>query len=80
MCTPDYRDPETSYDFISLGMFKLAEYSGIPLYFVDYVIDESGILRGFIKGPIENKAAESAAEDFLSFCRSVSGRDLSLTH
>jgi hypothetical protein len=81
ICTPDYHDPETgSFYFISLGMFKLAEYSGIPLYFVDYVIDESGILRGFIKGPIENKPAQSAAEDFVSFCRSVSGRDLSLTH
>lgn len=79
ICTPDYPNSETgTFDFISLGMFKLAEYSQIPLYFVDYLMDERGILRGFIKGPIENKAAESVAEDFLSFCRSISGRDLLL--
>jgi hypothetical protein len=80
ICAPDCRFSETgSFDFLGLAMFKLAEYSRVPLYFVDYLIDQSGILHGFIKGPIENKAAESAAEDFLSFCRSVSSRDLSLT-
>jgi hypothetical protein len=78
ICAPDYRSETGNYDCLSLGMFKLAEYSRVPLYFVDYLIDESGILHGFIKGPIENKAAESVAEDFLSFCRSVSGRDLSI--
>jgi hypothetical protein len=80
ICAPSYRSETGNYDLLSLGMFKLAEYSRVPLYFVDYLIDESGILHGFIKGPIENKAAESVAEDFLSFCRSVSGRDLSIIH
>ena len=82
ICAPDYRNSETgSCDFVSLAMFKLAEYSGVPLYFVDYVIDERGILHGFIKGPVENKAgSESVAEDFLSFCKSISGRDLTITH
>jgi hypothetical protein len=81
ICAPDWDQLETgSCDFVSLAMFKLAEHSRVPLYFVDYFIDESAILHGFIKGPVENKAAENAAEDFLSFCRSVSGRDLSMAH
>jgi hypothetical protein len=81
ICAPDDFVSETGrYDSLSLAMFKLAEYSRVPLYFVDYLIDDSGILHGFIKGPIENRAAESAAEDFLSFCKSVSGRNLSIIH
>jgi hypothetical protein len=81
ICAPDDFVSETGrFDSLSLAMFKLAEYSLVPLYFVDYLIDDSGILHGFIKGPIENRAAESAAEDFLSFCKSVSGRDLSIIH
>jgi hypothetical protein len=81
ICAPDYVNPDTgNCDILSLAMFKLAEYTEVPLYFVDYLIDESAILRRFIKGPVENKAAANAAEDFLNFCRSVSGRDLSLTH
>jgi hypothetical protein len=82
ICAPDYINPVTgNCDILSLGMFKLAEYTEVPLYFVDYLIDESGVLRGFIKGPIDNKdGSESVAEDFLNFTRSISGRHLSIIH
>jgi hypothetical protein len=66
-------------DYLGLGMFKLSEYTGAPIYFVDYALDKTGSLRGFIKGPIEVKAgAEKAAEDFLEFCGAISGRQLTI--
>lgn len=82
ICAPDYVNPETgNCDFLSLAMFKLAQYTGVPLYFVDYLIQENGLMHGFIRGPIEAKAdVDSAAQDFISFCKSISGRHLSKIH
>jgi len=77
ICAPDALNPTTqNCDQLYLGMFKLSEYTGAPIYFVDYALDRTCSLRGFIKGPIEVKAgaAEKAAEDFLEFCGAISGR------
>jgi hypothetical protein len=78
--SPDVINPRTgNCDYLSLGMFKLSEYTGAPLYFFDYALDKTGSLRGFIKGPVEAKAgAEKAAEDFLEFCGAISGRQLTI--
>jgi hypothetical protein len=80
ICAPDFVDLKTGRcDFISAAIFRLAEYAAIPIYFVDYAIDEAGLLRGVIGRPIAIPAsAERVAEEFSRFCDSVSGRRLSV--
>lgn len=79
LCAPDSEDPVTGRcDFLNLPLFKLAQYTRIALYFVDYALDEKANLRGFIKGPIRVGAngAEAAAQAFIDFCASSTGRRL----
>jgi hypothetical protein len=76
ICAPDAVDPQTGrFDLLSLGMFQLAQYTNVPLYFVDFFVDDDCILRGFINGPIDYSAGPvKAAEEFISFCQRISGR------
>ena len=76
ICAPDVINPKTGRcDFLSLGMFYFAKYANLPVYFFDFYMDEDCMLRGFIHGPIDNALGPTkAAEDFIRFCRSVSGR------
>jgi hypothetical protein len=79
-CTPDAVNQESGrYDLLSLGMFQLARHANVPLYFVDFCMDDDCILRGFIRGPIDySDGPLKAAEDFRSFCQSISGRVLTI--
>jgi hypothetical protein len=64
---------------LSLAMFQFAARVKVPLYFFDFSMDEDCTLRGFIKGPIDCGAGVvKAAEDFIGFCQSVSGRTLTI--
>ena len=80
ICVPDVVNPKTGrHNLLSIGMFQLARYANVPLYFFDFCIDDDGILRGFIKGPIDYGAGPvRAAEEFISFCQSISGRTLTI--
>lgn len=76
ICAPDVINPNTGRcDLVSLGMFYFAKYANLPVYFFDFCVDEDCALRGFIRGPIETDVDPlKAAEAFIRFCRSVSGR------
>jgi hypothetical protein len=81
ICAPDSVDLKTGRcDFLNLPMFTLAQYTGVPVYFVDYVTDERARLHGFIKGPVVIGAGEveAAAQAFIDFCKSASGRRLTV--
>ena len=80
ICAPDAPNPKTGqYDLLSIGMFHFARHINLPLYFFDFYMDEDCVLRGFIKGPIDfGLGAVKAAEDFIRFCQSISGRNLTL--
>ena len=80
ICAPDVVNPKTGqYDLLSIGMFHFARYINLPLYFFDFYMDEDCVLRGFIKGPIDfGLGPVKAAEDFIRFCQSISGRNLTL--
>jgi hypothetical protein len=78
ICAPDAVNPQTGRcDLLSLGMFQLAQYTNVPLYFLDFRMDDDCILRGFIRGPVDYSAGPvKAAEEFISFCQFISGRSL----
>jgi len=80
ICSPDLVNPKTGrLDLLSIGMFQLAKYANVPLYFFDFCIDDNCLLRGFIKGPVDCAAGPvKAAEEFVSFCQSISGRTLTI--
>jgi hypothetical protein len=80
ICTPDAVCQETGkYEILSLGMFQLARYINVPLYFVDFCMDQNFVLRGFIKGPVDCSAGPvKAAEEFNSFCELISSRTLKI--
>jgi hypothetical protein len=80
ICAPDVFNQKTRrYDLITMGMFQFAKYANVPLYLFDFCIDDDCKLRGFIKGPIDcRQGSVKAAEEFISFCRSVSGRTLTI--
>jgi hypothetical protein len=80
ICAPDVPNPKTGrLDFLSVGMFQLARYADVPLYFFDFRMDDDCTLRGFIKGPVDCSAGPSkTAEDFIGFCQSVSGRTFTI--
>jgi len=78
ICAPDLVNPTTGRcNLLSMGMFHFAGYANLPLYYFDFYMDEDCILRGFIKGPIDlSLGPVKAAEDFIRFCKSISGRNL----
>jgi len=82
ICAPDVFNPKTRrYDLITMGMFQFAKYANVPLYLFDFCIDDDCKLTGFIKGPIDcRQGSGKAAEEFISFCRSVSGRTLTIVN
>ena len=80
ICAPDVFNPKTERcDLLSSAMFRFVGYTHLPLYCFDFYMDDDCVLRGFIKGPLEfERGPAKAAEDFIRFCKSVSGRDLTL--
>lgn len=82
LCAPDAANPQTGrFDLLSLGMFQLAQYTNVPLYFFDFRMDDDCTLRGFIKGPIDYSAGPvKAAKEFISFCQCISGRSLKIVN
>jgi hypothetical protein len=80
ICLPDVFNHKTGrVELLSLAMFEFAVRTKVPLHFFDFCMDDDGTFWGFIKGPIDCSAgAVKAAEDFIGFCQSVSGRTLTI--
>lgn len=80
ICLPDVFDHKTGRcERLSLAMFQFAARVKVPLYFFDFCMDDVGTFWGFIKGPIDcGDGADVAAQDFVGFCQSVSGRKLTI--